>query len=71
MKLRANRPGRDTDDLRQLLRLCDITSSEEAERLNEGFYPGGALADRAVGILELLFAAGLPTEVQSPGPIVI
>ncbi|MEI3849243.1 MULTISPECIES: hypothetical protein [unclassified Microbacterium] len=33
MKLRANRPGRDTNDIRQLLRLCEITTLEGAEEL--------------------------------------
>lgn len=33
MKLRANRPGRDTNDIRQLMSLCQITSLGAAEQL--------------------------------------
>lgn len=33
MKLRANRPGRDTNDIRQLLSLCAVTTLEAAEAL--------------------------------------
>ena len=69
MKLRANRPGRDTNDIRQLLRLCDITTLAAAEDLYEDFYPGDALTDRAVGIVERILEAGLPDRVPSPGPI--
>jgi len=69
MKLRANRPGRDTNDIRQLLRLCDVTTLHEAEELYEDFYPGDALTDRAVRMVAAILAGGLPDEVPSPGPI--
>lgn len=69
MKLRANRPGRDTNDIRQLLRLCDITTLDEAEDLYEDFYPGDALSDRAVNMVVAILEGGLPDEVPSPGPI--
>ena len=69
MKLHANRPGRDVDDIRNLLVLCDVTSLDQAEELYEAFYPGDGLTDRAVGIVERILAAGLPAEVPSPGPI--
>lgn len=69
MKLRANRPGRDTDDIRQLLALCNITSVEEVEEFYEDFYPGDGLSNRAIGIVERILSDGLPAEVQSPGPI--
>jgi hypothetical protein len=39
MKLRANRPGRDTRDIRLLLALCGIDTLEPAEGLYEEFYP--------------------------------
>jgi hypothetical protein len=39
MKLRANRPGRDTRDIRLLMGLCGTTTREEAETLYEEFYP--------------------------------
>lgn len=69
MKLRANRPGRDTNDIRQLLKLCAITTLEEAEELYEDFYPGDVLTDRATGMVTSILDAGLPAEVASPGPI--
>lgn len=69
MKLRANRPGRDVDDIRQLLALCGISTLEEAEEHYEGFYPGDALTDRAIGMVERILDGGLPTVVPSPGPI--
>lgn len=69
MKLRANRPGRDTNDIRQLLRLCEITTLDEAEVMYEDFYPGDALTDRAVGMVMRILEAGLPDDVPSPGPI--
>ncbi|MDR7189557.1 hypothetical protein J2Y46_002383 [Microbacterium sp. BE35] len=69
MKLRANRPGRDTNDIRQLLRLCDVRTLDEAEELYEDFYPGDALSDRAVKMVAAILDAGLPDEVPSPGPI--
>jgi hypothetical protein len=69
MKLRANRPGRDTNDIRQLLRLCDVTTLDEAEELYEDFYPGDALSDRAVKMFVAILEGGLPDEVPSPGPI--
>ena len=69
MKLRANRPGRDTNDIRQLMRLCGITSLDQAEELYEDFYPGDALTERAHGMVKAILDAGLPAEVPSPGPI--
>jgi hypothetical protein len=69
MKLRANRPGRDVNDIRQLLALCSVTTLEEAEEHYEDFYPGDGLSDRAIGMVERILDGGLPTEVPSPGPI--
>ncbi len=69
MKLRANRPGRDVDDIRQLLALCGIATLEEVEEHYEDFYPGDALTDRAIGMVERILDGGLPTVVPSPGPI--
>lgn len=37
MKLRANRPGRDVNDIRQLLALCGVTTLEDAESHYEDF----------------------------------
>lgn len=71
MKLRANRPGRDTRDIRQLLALCNIRTIEEAEELYEEFYPGDLLTKRAERMVTAILA-GEPTPAPpSPGPIEI
>ena len=71
MKLRANRPGRDTRDIRLLLALCDIDTIEQAEALYEAFYPSDLLTERAERMVTAILEGG-PTPVPpSPGPIVI
>lgn len=69
MKLRANRPGRDTDDIRQLLALCEIADLDGAEGLYEEFYPGESLTDRAIRIVTSIFDQGLPVAAPPPGPL--
>jgi len=64
-----HRPGRDVNDIRQLLALCGITTLEEAQEHYEDFYRGDALTDRALGTVERVLDGGLPTEAPSPGPI--
>lgn len=69
MKLRANRPGRDTRDIRLLLALCQVHTLEDAEELYEEFYPGDALVPRAEKIVNAILN-GEPTPAPpSPGPI--
>lgn len=69
MKLRANRPGRDTRDIRLLLALCQVRTLEDAEELYEEFYPGDALVPRAEKIVKAILN-GEPTPAPpSPGPI--
>ncbi len=58
MKLKANRPGRDTDDIRQLLAVCDIESVEAADELYAEYFPGDSLTDRAWGMVERILAGG-------------
>lgn len=69
MKLRANRPGRDTDDIRQLLALCEITTAETADTLYEDFYPGDSLSERAWGMVVAILNAGPLAKPDAPGPI--
>ncbi|TFB94544.1 DUF6036 family nucleotidyltransferase [Cryobacterium sp. HLT2-28] len=66
MKLNAARPGRDTDDIVHLLVLNDIFTVASAERLFEDFYPGDALTERAILLLERIFARGLPGRPSAP-----
>lgn len=69
MKLRANRPGRDTRDIRLLLALCQVHTLADAEELYEEFYPGDALVPRAEKIVNAILN-GEPTPAPpSPGPI--
>lgn len=66
MKLLAGRPGRDTDDIAKLLVLTGIDSTDEAEALFEAFYPGDAIADRTVALLDRIFTLGLPDRPEMP-----
>ncbi|WP_022887688.1 hypothetical protein [Agromyces italicus] len=71
MKLRANRPGRDTRDIRLLLALCDIHTFEGAEELYEEFYPGDLLTERAERMVNAILD-GAPTPAPPPpGPLEI
>lgn len=67
MKMRANRPGRDTRDIRMLLALCDISTVADAEALYEEFYPGDSLSDRALHMVTAILADG-PNEPPPPLP---
>jgi hypothetical protein len=69
MKLRANRPGRDTRDIRLLLALCQISTLDEAEDFYEEFYPGDGLTARAVGMVTAILADGPTQSPEQPGPI--
>lgn len=66
MKLNAARPGRDTDDIANLLALNDVHTVDAAEQLFEAFYPGDALNTRAVRLIERILAIGLPTKLPAP-----
>jgi hypothetical protein len=71
MKLRANRPGRDTRDIRLLLGLCHIGSLEECEDFYEEFYPGDGLDPRAVSIVVAILAEGPLEEPEPPKPVAL
>jgi hypothetical protein len=62
------RPGRDTNDVVNLLVLNSIRSVEEAECLFESFYPGDALEPRTIELLERIYELGLPAVPISPPP---
>lgn len=66
MKLHAARPGRDIDDIANLLAMNDIDSVEAAEELYESFYPGDALPDRTIRTLERMLELGLPPMPPAP-----
>jgi hypothetical protein len=69
MKLRANRPGRDTDDIHQLLALCNIDSIQAADELYEEYYPGELLPDRAWDMVVRKLSGGPLTKRDRPGPL--
>jgi len=66
MKLNAARPGRDTEDIAKLLALKDIVSVAAAEALFESFYPGDAMPDRTIELLQRIFSIGLPAKPPAP-----
>jgi hypothetical protein len=66
MKLNAARPGRDTEDIAKLLALNEIGSAAAAETLFESFYPGDAMPDRTVELLQRIFSIGLPAKPPAP-----
>jgi hypothetical protein len=69
MKLKASRPGRDTDDIRQLLAVCGIDSVEAADELFGQFFPGDALSDRAWAMVGQILAEGVPERPPAPPPL--
>ncbi|TAL41485.1 MAG: hypothetical protein EPN91_10540 [Salinibacterium sp.] len=71
MKLRANRPGRDTRDIRLLLILCEITTLDAAEDFYEEFYPGDGLTARAISIVNAILADGPTQSPEPPASIVL
>jgi hypothetical protein len=69
MKLRANRPGRDTRDIRLLLALCNVHTLEDAGELYEEFYPGDILVPRAEMIVNAILSGEPTSAPPSPGPV--
>lgn len=49
MKLKANRAGRDTDDIRKLMKQINILNLSQVEDLFSEYYPGEILSERASG----------------------
>ena len=66
MKLHASRPGRDDDDIANLLALCGLGDELEAAELYESYYPGEVLPDKALRMLDAIFAQGLPDAPDEP-----
>lgn len=66
MKLHAGRRGRDEDDIAVLMAIVRVSTLADAEELYESFYPGEALLERSIRIVETIIAAGLP---DPPAPL--
>lgn len=67
MKLKASRRGRDTNDIRKLLGVCQVSDLMSLEELYGDFYPGEALPDRAITMVEAILAEG-PLSAPEPVP---
>lgn len=68
MKLNASRPGRDVQDIANLLAICDIHEPNAAEELLNDFFPGDGLPEKALRLLEPIFKQGIPAVPASPPP---
>lgn len=66
MKLQASRPGRDDDDIANLLVICGVADADEAADLYERYYPGEVLPDRGIRMLDALLSQGLPDVPVAP-----
>lgn len=51
MKLRSNRPGRDTSDIRGLVLQIGFSQIEEIENLYEAYYPSEVIPERALAMV--------------------
>jgi len=69
MKLRAGRPGRDVNDIRRLLHLCEVGTIDAAEDLYEGYYPGDSMSARTRGIVERILEEASPPPLHPVDPI--
>ncbi|GGF34763.1 hypothetical protein [Subtercola lobariae] len=66
MKLMANRPGRDEDDIAALMTICGLATIDDADTLIDEYFPGDALSDRGLRMLTGILRQGLPE--RSPEP---
>lgn len=69
MKINASRPGRDVQDIANLLAICNILNIGDAEELMDKYYPGDGLSEKALRLLNPIFEQGLPSiPVTPPSP---
>ena len=54
MKLNASRRGRDEDDIRALMTICDVTTVAGADQHFSEFFVGESMPDKAVVLLRRL-----------------
>jgi hypothetical protein len=66
MKLNANRPGRDDEDIAQLLVICGVDSLAGAEEVFEAYYPGDCMTERALRMVDAILDGGLPPRGELP-----
>jgi len=68
MKLKANRPGRDTPDIRGLLNQLEFKTLASIEALYESYYPGEVLPERAAGTAVRILEEHESYFSNPPGP---
>lgn len=68
MKINASRPGRDVQDIANLLAICNIQDLGKAEELMDKYYPGDGLSEKALRLLNPIFEQGLPAIPATPPP---
>jgi hypothetical protein len=66
MKLNAHRPGRDDDDIAQLMVICGVDTLAGAEEVFEAYYPGDCLTERAMRMVQGILDGGLPEPLEVP-----
>ena len=66
MKINASRPGRDVQDIANLLAICNIQNLGEVEELMDKYYPGDGLSEKALRLLNPIFARGVPPIPVTP-----
>ena len=71
MKINASRPGRDVQDIANLLAICKLKDISEVHKIMDNFYPGDGLSEKALRILIPIFEQGLPAiPVTPPKPAI-
>jgi hypothetical protein len=58
MKLMASRVERDQDDIRELYKLCGLTTAEQGMDLLVSYYPEQLILPRVQLLLQEMFPAG-------------
>jgi hypothetical protein len=58
MKLMASRVERDQDDIRELYKLCELTTAEQGLDLLVSYYPSHQILPRVQFLLQEMFSEG-------------
>lgn len=66
MKINASRPGRDVQDIANLLAICKLKNISEVYEIMDIFYPGDGISEKALRILTPIFEQGLPAIPMTP-----
>ena len=70
MKVNASRPGRDVQDIANLLAICNVTNLEEISQIMNKYYPGDGISEKAERLLMPIFEQGVPAvPARPPNPV--